>query len=108
MPIEIHAPKLSAIVAAAFNSKRADNLTIDLHDPEGIALGFREHILQVPELAIEGCRDVLLEYFAHVRRRQFAVDARPERCDWLVVRPLVRPKAGSRLNRHHDRSLLRT
>jgi hypothetical protein len=83
--IKVHASKLRAVLAAAVDAKRTDNLFVGLDDPKSVPLGFREDILQLPQLSVDRGRNVLLERLVHIRRRQFAIDARPKRGNWIIV-----------------------
>src|ERR1700704_3466992 len=103
--IEVHAPKLRAVLVAALDAKRTDNLLVDFDDPNSVPLGFRKDVLKLSQLSVDRGRNVLLKQLAHIERRQFAIDARPKRGNRIIVCKLIGAEDPLTLN--HERSPLR-
>jgi hypothetical protein len=71
--------KLLFVTAPAFDAKRTDNFSVALDDPEGASLCLGKHVEKLPKLAIDNRHNISFKQFLHSGRRQFAIDARPQR-----------------------------
>jgi hypothetical protein len=76
--VEIHPTKFRVVDAVAFNTKRTDDFAPIYDDPEGVALCRGKDFEKLPQLSVDGRRDVSLEQRLHPIRREFSIDARPQ------------------------------